>query len=151
MGLKKFKAWVYLLRHVTQHFVMRVFRHASPGLTGFFANYRNDSIFPMSASDRRHMQYYSHCLACRLCDTACPEIAVISPSYIVSAFSRSLTDFRLLPRNFTCGACALCEAACPEHVPIRRLIDFMQTPIVTAFNTTVTDTQRAKQLQGIAQ
>lgn len=96
----------------------------------FKAFYLPDHIFPLTLNHRQKMPDYATCVSCRLCDTACPQVALNpdfpAPSYMVTGFSRSLTDHHLA-RNYKirCADCRVCEAICPQQVPIGAIMDFV--------------------------
>jgi len=128
--MRKFKALIFLGYHFTLHFMKRFLPFARRGLDEFNKDYRDDRIFAISPEQRELIPHYSHCYSCRLCDTVCPEIsqnpAFLAPSFLVSSFSRSLTDFYHFEATNSCAQCSSCETICPQDVPIKRLIDYMK-------------------------
>jgi succinate dehydrogenase/fumarate reductase-like Fe-S protein len=131
VGLQKIQALLFLGCHFVKHGVRRLFRISRRGRPHFLKDYAPDGIFAVSPSERRGMPDYSRCVMCRLCDGVCPEISVksslLAPSYVVAGFARSLTDFHWFSReSFVCRDCQACEDACPQHVPIRKMVEFME-------------------------
>ncbi len=112
------------------HFVRRIFWRPN-GLQRFQKNFSSEGLFAITSNERRDYPMFEKCIACFLCDTACPErSAQFTPSHMVLAVSRNLSA---LPFLSSIGVCsdskqvAPCEAACPEHVPIRRILDFVSS------------------------
>lgn len=131
MNLKKAKAQGFIARHVLLHMLKLLVARPIPGLRRFFERYRADRIFAVSPRIRSLMPDFSSCHSCRLCDAACPQTLssteFVAPSYVISSFSRSLTDHGLFAATaFDCADCRACENACPQHVPIPELIAFMR-------------------------
>ena len=132
MTFKKAKALLFLGFHFLMHLLKRlgrVFSRRSQSQT-FFENYRHDHIFAISSDERLSLPAFSECYNCRLCDLACPDWNIAeplsSPSYLVTGYSRSLTDFaHLKTLPLRCETCTACESACPQRVPIKRVIRFV--------------------------
>lgn len=131
MNVKKINAIAYLGLNFVLHFFKRVLHINQRGKAEFLEAYRKDRIFSVSAEHRKNFPDYSSCIVCQLCDTVCPALpgtATTTPSFIVASFSRSLTDFHLL--NFdtnACTSCSHCEEVCPEDVPIKNILEFMNS------------------------
>lgn len=131
VGLQKIRAFSFLGYHFVKHSVRRFLGIKRRGRSHFLKDYASDGIFTVSSSERDGMPDYSRCVMCRLCDVVCPEISVkpslLAPSYLVMGFSRSLTDYpHFSQESFACGDCHTCEDVCPQHVPIRKIIEFME-------------------------
>lgn len=130
MNIKKIKALAFIGWHVVTHFFKKIIPQANKGLPKFLKNYQNDGVFAISPSVRQNMPSFSQCYFCKLCDTVCPDLIthkkILAPSYIVSAFSRSLTDYRYFESQLTCQNCQECETICPQDVPIKTIVEFMQ-------------------------
>lgn len=130
MNLKMIKSLLYLGVYFVLHLLKKLFHLGQRNSTEFKLAYLDDHIFAISAKHRHKMPEYSSCHSCRLCDTVCPELAtsptLLAPSFLVSCFSRSLTDFTYSDTNFSCQNCKLCEEICPQNVPIRSILDFIQ-------------------------
>jgi heterodisulfide reductase subunit C len=112
------------------HFFKKGERKCGAGYELFLKSYADDGLFAIDSKTRSQMPSFSQCLSCRLCDVVCPQLVanpvLLPPSYIVTAFSRSLPDYALFQKStFDCGTCRECEKICPEHVPIRKILDFM--------------------------
>lgn len=131
MNLKKAKAYGYLAWHVLVHYARFLFPRQRPDLKLFFKHYGAEGIFAVDAATREKMPSFSGCYACRLCDTVCPELAAnprfLAPSYVVTGFSRSLTDYAWFDAaDAECASCRACEDACPQNVPIGDIIAHMR-------------------------
>lgn len=121
MKLNKIKSLFFLGRHFALHCLKRILHLSRRNKKNFLLDYGPDRIFAVSPEVRAVMPAFSHCIACRLCDLACPET---TPSYFVAGVSRSPTDFHFLT-DVMCRNCSACEEVCPEHVPIRKILDFV--------------------------
>lgn len=129
VGLQKIGALSFLGYHFVKHSVRRLFGISRRDKSHFLKDYAPDGIFAVSGVERSAMPDYSRCVMCRLCDVVCPEIStksLLAPSYLVTGFSRSLTDYhRFSQGSFACGDCRACEDVCPQNVPIRKIVEFM--------------------------
>lgn len=136
MNFKKLKALFYLGWHFFMHFIKKLpfFSSRLRGKKAFLSHYKNDHIFPISANERINMPNFHSCYNCRICDTVCPQFdstdSLSSPSYLVTGYSRSLTDyFHLKTIPLDCQECNACESACPENVPIKEIISFVKNHV----------------------
>ncbi len=128
------------------HFILRMFKRLvfikSAGLKDFFNFYREDRIVALSMEEKNLLPAFGRCVSCGLCDSECPAIvegqqgaqqAAPLRSSFLPHFSRSIPDFAaVLPENFIssfahCDECRGCEAICPERVPIRKILEFMES------------------------
>lgn len=133
MKLSKIKSLAFLGYHFFWHFIKKIFNLSPRGLKDFLAAYKNDRIFAISSDERNNLPGFSHCIVCRLCDLACPDLTNgiamplqrMAPSFLVAGFSRSLTDFIYFKATTSCGDCQACEEACPQDVPIKKIFEFM--------------------------
>jgi Fe-S oxidoreductase len=116
--------WVHLFR--------RLFVRREAALPQFRANYRGDGIFPVGPEERAAMPALGECVACRLCDTACPplhaeaETGFVGPSRLVLANSRYAPAVATWVDPFLCIRCRACDDACPQGVAIDGLVGSMR-------------------------
>ena len=125
-----------------------------PGLESFRANYADDGLSAVSASDRAQMGDFGRCIACGRCDRDDgPRIAASKGQYpgtmnLVLAATRSMPDFAAAARSFAHlndADLERKEALCPTGVPLRRLAAFVRANAPAA-RVSVPRAQGAKRL-----
>lgn len=128
MSGKKLKSFIFLGKHFALHFLGKLFPKRR-GLKEFKESYQKDGIFAVPPEFRMQMPDYSHCMTCKLCDSVCPELLhnthFLAPSYVVTSFSRQLTNFNLFNQKTCWESCNLCEQACPKDVPLVQVFQFI--------------------------
>lgn len=99
----------------------------------FLENYRGDRLFPLTSSDKDWLLEFSKCFNCGLCDAACPALEQYprekfpGPSYLVTTFTRTATDFWAVDLDFSmCQACSRCQQVCPNQVPVKEALEFIE-------------------------
>lgn len=130
MRWKSFTATAFLGLHFILRMLKRLVFIKSSGLKDFLDFYREDHIVALSREEKNLLPDFGRCVSCGLCDSQCPTMAGMRPSFLPH-LSRSIPDFAgVLPDNLVssfahCDECRGCEAICPERVPIRRILEFI--------------------------
>jgi len=129
--LKRIHATFYLGTHLMIRFMKRL--AGRPGKGAFLRAYATERLVPLTHEEKGLLEKISRCIACGLCDLACP--ATVNPDGTFPFFgpsalpflSRSVPDFTAAPFSpKTCGECRECEKACPEEVPLTKIIEFIK-------------------------
>lgn len=128
------RLWAYavLAWGLIVHLVRRIFRSGESGLDAFERNYAGDRLLPAMTGFHTHLNKFSGCINCGICDALCPVVGTVprhafgGPSQAALFFSRATpiaelaTDF--LKHTGRCDTCKGCYQVCPTQVPLGEVI-----------------------------
>ena len=131
---KKMGATAFLGVHFALRILKRITFLKSPNLKSFREFYAGDRLATYTLDEKKSLLDFGRCISCGLCDVLCPSIEASLKGHslgvsFMSHVARSTTDFvgNIQLDTKACEGCAGCESVCPERVPLRKVLNFIQS------------------------